>query len=221
MRYVLIAALIAAPALGRAQEDLDASNAPKAASGKRVSAALSGSVRVVDSAGKPVEADAVVYLLGPTDAEPLPPRAATIRQTDDLRFVPDLVVIAAGDAVEFPNDAKFLHNVFSRRPLFDLGTYGAGESKSRTYAERGVYDVYCNLHPAMAATIVVVPNHFFARAKDGAFRIEGVPIGDWTVYAYARRAGKPVSRKIQVPPKGASVELELTVGPPVRRLQKP
>jgi hypothetical protein len=51
----------------------------------------------------------------------------------------------------------------------------------------------------MSATVVVRENPFFAKAqKDGAFRIVGVPAGDYKVVAYHDRAGEgpPVSVKV-------------------------
>nr|MBA3504063.1 hypothetical protein [Deltaproteobacteria bacterium] len=121
-----------------------------------------------------------------------------------------------GDKVEFPNRDPFLHNVFSQSPprKFDLGSFKKDETKDREFTNPGVVEVYCNIHPEMAATILVLPNRRHTRAgADGKFVIEGVPPGTWTVFAYTRRAPKPVSVKVTVAPGAdALVDLSLVRG---------
>jgi hypothetical protein len=103
--------------------------------------------------------------------------------------------------VSFPNDDPFLHNVFSPsgvRP-FDLGQYPRGETKTKRFPGVGVVEVFCNIHPEMAATILVLPNRRYARpGADGKFRIAGVPPGRWSLYAYSRRAAVPVRAQVDV-----------------------
>src|SRR5690606_19296734 len=102
---------------------------------------------------------------------------------------------------------------FSQSPArkFDLGSFKKGESKDKSFEKPGVVDVYCNIHPEMAATILVLPNTRHTRAKpDGSYMIDGVPPGTWTVFAYARRAAKPASAKVTVGASGdATVNLAL------------
>ena len=81
-----------------------------------------------------------------------------------------------------------------------MGRNGAGKTTlmslltGQDFPTAGVVDVYCNIHPEMAATILVLPNHGFTRAKsDGTFAIDGVHPGTWKVFAYTRRALKPCS----------------------------
>jgi plastocyanin len=161
--------------------------------------------------GAPVDASGVVvYLVGFAEA---PPRqTARIRQRGRT-FIPDLLPITAGQAVTFPNQDPFVHNVFSPSPVrrFDLGQYPSGTTKSKRFPSVGVVDVFCNIHPEMAATVLVLPNRRFARAgRDGRFRIDGVPPGRWTVYAFSRRAMAPVSAPVQVA-AGAATELALAI----------
>jgi plastocyanin len=169
---------------------------------------------VTDADGKPTEADVVVYVVGfnePGEDE----IAATIMQKG-RKFVPDLVAITQGESVSFPNGDPFLHNVFSQSPArkFDLGSFKRGESKDKQFPNPGVVDVYCNIHPEMAATILVLPNkrHVYAK-RDGTYSIDGVPNGKWTVFAYARRALKPVSASVTiVEGLEAKVDLRLVRG---------
>lgn len=171
-----------------------------------------GKVNVTDPDGKYVVADVIVYVVG--FPEPGMPEevAATITQKG-RKFVPDLVAITVGQAVSFPNGDPFLHNVFSQSPprRFDLGSFKRGETKEKDFRSPGVVDVYCNIHPEMAATILVLPNKRHTRARrDGSYAIEGVPAGRWTVFAYARRATKPVSAPVVVA-EGQEVKVDLAL----------
>src|SRR4051812_14103644 len=70
-----------------------------------------------------------------------------------LAFEPRVMVVEKGTTVDFPNEDKVFHNVFSlsRGNQFDLQLYKAGTSKSVQLKRAGVVDVYCNIHPQMAA----------------------------------------------------------------------
>ena len=152
----------------------------------------------------------IVYLVG--FSEPAPGVVERIVQRK-RKFMPDLMAITAGQSVAFPNSDPHFHNVFSPSPVrpFDLGSFEAGETKSRRFPKPAVVDVYCNIHPEMSATILVLPNRRFAIAdKVGRYRIDGIPPGTWTVYAYSRRAEKPVSTLVTIKPsRTTNVDLAL------------
>src|SRR5438105_3842832 len=135
---VLIAAAFAASAL-RAE----------AAPGGRVV----GTVRVTESDGKPAaHAEVIVYVVGFPEKGDAAAEPVQIAQKD-RKFAPDLVAITVGESVSFPNRDPFLHNVFSQsaaRP-FDLGSFKRGDAKTKDFPNPGVVDVYCNIHPEMAA----------------------------------------------------------------------
>lgn len=73
------------------------------------------------------------------------------------RFTVDKLVIAVGDTVNFPNYDDIHHNVYSisDAKVFDLGSYGQGESKSVTFDTPGIVEVECAIHPTMHMTIEV------------------------------------------------------------------
>ncbi|HSD91047.1 MAG TPA: carboxypeptidase regulatory-like domain-containing protein [Kofleriaceae bacterium] len=159
-----------------------------------------GKVSVTEANGKATTADVIVYIVGFSEEAPTDRPAAQIAQKG-RRFVPDLVAVTVGQSVSFPNQDNFLHNVFSQSTArkFDLGSFKKGDAKEKSFPNPGVVDVYCNIHPEMAATILVLPNKRHTRAgADGSFAIDGVPAGTWTVFAYARRALKPASSRVTV-----------------------
>jgi len=172
---------------------------------------VTGTVKVTESDGKPGNpTEVIVYIVGFT--EPASDHVTTIEQKD-RKFVPDLVAITVNEKVSFPNNDAFLHNVFSQSGTrkFDLGSYKGGDTKVRQFSEAGVVDVYCNIHPEMAATILVLPNRRHTRVDaSGHFVLDGVPPGNWTVFAYARRATKPTSAPVTVQ-AGAVTTVELAI----------
>lgn len=169
-------------------------------------------------------ANAVVYLVGVPGDPDVPTRPARIRQKD-LRFLPELTVVVKGTTVEFPNDDRIAHNVFSAsRPArdLDLGEYKRGESRSYTFMKTGVVDLYCNIHPDMAAKVLVVDNPHFARTDaNGAFRIANVPPGTYTIVAWYP-GGSEVRSRVTIE-GGRTVEQTFQVEegePPTRHLRK-
>lgn len=103
-------------------------------------------------------------------------------------FSPSWAVVQRGATISFPNKDNIYHNVFSLSSgnSFDLGLYSGGESKSHTFNEPGEVEIYCNIHPQMAASALVVPNRLFAKVKaDGTFEIPGVPAGKRKIVAWA------------------------------------
>jgi plastocyanin len=170
-----------------------------------------GKVTVTEADGKPaVGAEVIVYITGfPEEGTKA---IATVAQRD-RKFVPDLVAITVGETVSFPNGDPFFHNVFSQSTArkFDLGSFKKDEEKKKDFPGTGVVDVYCNIHPEMAATILVLPNRRHASAgKDGRYVLDGVPVGKWKVFAYSRRATRPVFADVTVT-AGADTSIDLSL----------
>ena len=166
-----------------------------------------GVVEVTRAKGVPPGA-VLVYIVGFSEAAPSAP--VVVKQVNK-KFIPDLIVATAGGTVSFPNGDPFLHNVFSptSERVFDVGSYPQNETRTRKFPKPGVIDIFCNIHPEMSATLVVLPNtkHAITDAS-GAFEIKNVPAGTWTVFVYSRRAARPTSATVVVS-DGATTELTL------------
>jgi plastocyanin len=132
--------------------------------------------------------DAVIYV------EQVPPAAdSAIAATDTVAatlalikraFVPRVLSIAAGDTVVLPNFDPVYHDVFSLSPIknFELGRYPGGQSKRVVFDRPGLVNLYCGIHSTMAAFVLVLPHHVFARTDaSGAFALPPLPPGRYTV----------------------------------------
>lgn len=165
--------------------------------GEVASAELDGSVAgtvSITKDGKAASAGGtvVVYLRDVARTSRDEKRKAVIRQ-HDLQFSPRVTVVIKGTTIEFPNDDKVFHNVFSasRAARFDLGLYRSGGVKSVELRREGVVDVFCNIHPEMSSRVLVVPTHHFAVAdQSGKFRIDGVPPGTYPAVAWHASGGE-------------------------------
>ncbi len=207
LSIIVIAALAMIPAETRSAADLGT---------------VEGKIRVVKN-GKP-RADhrnVVIYLEGiPAAAVD---RKHAIRQRN-LQFDPRVSVVVKGTTVDFPNEDKVFHNVFStsRSARFDLGLYRSGASKAVQFKRDGVVDVFCNIHPEMWSRVLVVPTTLFAATDaSGKFRIDGVPAGTHSIVAWHPNGAK-VSGKVTIERgKAASVTFDVDEGErPKQHLRK-
>jgi plastocyanin len=98
----------------------------------------------------------------------------------NLKFIPAVVAIRVGATVEFPNNDKSWHNVYSKGGAndFDLGLYAPGKTRSKKFDKAGVSRILCNAHPAMEAFVVVKDHPFFSTTDSrGTYEIKNVPLG--------------------------------------------
>lgn len=151
--------------------------------------------------------NAVVFIAGFTEGPPADRTPKLIQE--DKSFSQRVLAITQGQAVVFPNRDPIHHNVWSKSKArsFDLGLYKYPESKTITFPDPGIVTVFCNIHPQMIATILVLPNTRYAvTPESGRYRIEGVPPGRHTVFAWVEGA-TPV-RKVLEFREGNTVEAD-------------
>jgi plastocyanin len=109
----------------------------------------------------------------------------------DKHFSPHILPVQVGTTVDFPNYDPIFHNAFSNfsGQLFDLGLYAPGTSKSIRFQREGVVRIFCNIHAAMSAVIVVVNSPYFAvSGEDGAYTIPNVPEGPALLRVFHERS---------------------------------
>lgn len=143
------------------------------------------------------ERDVVVWLDAPSAG--LRVQTVVLDQRN-MTFEPRVVVASVGSTVEFPNNDRVLHNVFSFHDgeRFDLGLYPVGDVRRLVVNAPGISRVFCNIHPNMAAYIVTVDSPYYAVSdQEGGFVIRDVPPGLYTYHAW--RAGEaPTSGEVRI-----------------------
>jgi len=148
----------------------------------------------------------VVVYIEKMQGEFKPPKEHAVMDQKNMVFLPHVLPVVAGTTVDFLNNDPVLHNVFSPDECadkFNLGTWAAGEVRGYTYKKAGCESVVlCNVHPEMEGWVMVLQNPYFAKTgKDGAFTIENVPAGTYTLKVWHQKAKGP-DKKVTVSKTG-------------------
>jgi plastocyanin len=128
-------------------------------------------------------------------------------------FHPYVLAIMAGTTVDFPNNDRTYHNVFSysKPRRFDLGRYPQGESKSVRFDTPGIVRVFCDIHAHMSAYILVFAHPYFAATDaDGRYQIAGVPPGTYTLSVWTDGEARE-TRQVIVPEGVDGVAVDFVV----------
>ncbi len=110
--------------------------------------------------------------------------AKSVMDQRDMKFLPRVLPLLVATTVDFPNNDKVWHNVFSASEAkkFDLGLYAPGKSRNVTFDKPSVVRILCNVHPDMEAFIVVKAHSYFAAAdKRGLYQLKNVPLGKFQI----------------------------------------
>lgn len=148
---------------------------------------LSVTVQQVD--GRPF-ADAVVIAEPATPApRPRAPLKASMDQRD-LMFVPDILVIRTGTAVDFPNSDQVRHQVysFSAAKTFQLSLYAGSTHPAVVFDKPGLVSLGCNIHDSMIGYIYVTDSPWFGRTdRQGIIVLRDLPAGEYTLQLWHSR----------------------------------
>jgi plastocyanin len=155
----------------------------------------------------------VVVWLEPLDVVAALPRAKHAEMVQKNKtFIPHVLPITVGSTVDFPNNDPIFHNAFSNYngQVFDIGLYPPGTSRSITFQREGVVRVFCNIHPAMSAVIVVLKSPYIAvSAKNGNLQLTGVPPGSYRMHVFHERSTEQtlsaLNRIVEVTSEGAQL----------------
>ena len=124
----------------------------------------------------------------------------------EMKFIPRVMAVAAGDSVVFANLDSLYHNVFSISTArhFDLGRMPPGKIGGVRFERAGVINLHCELHPEMMGYVVVLPTRVYTRPDSlGSFTLPNLPRGHYVLHAWHPRVGDR-ARAFDVPRHGAT-----------------
>jgi plastocyanin len=149
---------------------------------------------------------AVVWLKRMDGAMPrTSPPINQIMTQREKTFLPHVLAVPVGTTVQFRNDDRIYHNVFSiAKPNdFDAGIRATGVTYTRTFTHVGAVQLLCNIHSTMNGYVFVVDSPFYAKAQaSGAFQIRGVPPGQYELAAWHEAASTITRKRVAVGPDG-------------------
>lgn len=146
-----------------------------------------------------VPAYAIVTLLPAGGAPPMPAEPALMDQISK-QFIPDVLIARVGQPVAFHNGDDMPHNVSvirrgSGTEVFNTSTE-RGQAYMHTFDRVGQFDVRCDIHEGMEATIIVAlgPVTTIA-AKDGRYSFPNVAFGAYKLSVTF--AGQTIERTLE------------------------
>ena len=129
-----------------------------------------------------VPRNAIVSLL-PAEGAAMPAGPAVMDQYSKS-FVPNVLYVRVGQPVEFRNSEDMPHNVTvirrgSGTEVFNVGTEPQ-QKYVHTFDRVSQYDVTCDIHPGMQATLIATNSPLATIASDdGRFTLSNVKVGSY------------------------------------------
>ena len=119
-------------------------------------------------------------------ADTIPLNDAKILQKD-AKFIPRVVPVTVGTAVQFINKDNFFHNVFSISPgsEFNIGRRPTNVVRSQVINHVGEIKLFCDIHAQMNAFILCLDTPYFTRVEpNGRYLLSDLPDGDYEIRVY-------------------------------------
>jgi plastocyanin len=156
-----------------------------------------------------VPRNAIVTLLPAAGSPPMPDQPAVMDQISK-QFIPNVLIVRPGQPVEFRNGEDMPHNVTVTRresgtEVLNVGTE-PGDKHVHSFDRSGQFDVMCDMHPGMSATLIVSPGPVTTIAgDDGRFVFTNVTFGSYRLSLNFE--GQTIERPLEV--TGAHTQFQL------------
>jgi plastocyanin len=171
-------------------------------------------VEVRDPAGHAV-ASTVVTLVAVGAARLSPQNSGTARPTAVMdqqhrSFMPQVLAVASGTEVNFPNSDSVSHQVYSFSPAkrFQLALYKGQAHRPVIFDQAGIVVLGCNIHDDMVGYIFVTDAaRFGTTAADGGVLLKSLPEGDYRVSIWSPYIADPPAslvRDVHAPAAGVT-----------------
>ena len=170
---------------------------------QRTFASVALSVTVTSAAGTPLEG-AVVVAEPAAGAPRPPPGQKAVMDQRNLMFVPEVLVVQTGTAVDFPNSDQVRHQVysFSGAKTFQLALYAGRAHAPVVFEHAGLVTLGCNIHDSMLGYIYVTDSPWYGlTGAAGALRLHDLAPGEYTVriwHALLDETGPQLSAQVRL-----------------------
>jgi plastocyanin len=143
-------------------------------------------------------ANVFVYIkAGAPDSTAPATTAPIVLDQKGCRYIPHILALQQGAAVEFRNSDPTMHNIHTMptqvgNETVDISQTPMGPPQTEKFrSAETMLPVRCNNHPWMQAFLNIAPNPYFAvSATDGTFTISGLPPGAYTLAAVHEKLGE-------------------------------
>jgi len=144
-----------------------------------------------------------------------PPKEPVVIDQVACMYTPRVVGAIAGQTIQVRNSDGTMHNVHGYKgdaTIFNLGQPKSAPPIEKRFDESGeVIGLRCDVHPWMRAYIAVVSHRYFAvSGKGGAFTIENVPPGSYTLKVWHPELGEKTAKVRVRPGKTAKAKVTYT-----------
>ena len=146
------------------------------------------------------------------DVYPAPSEPAVLDQNGCM-YEPHVLPVMVGQKIMIKNSDPFMHNVHGfpqTRSQFNFAQPNVDPGKEiEPFRLPETALVKCDVHPWMRSYMVAIPHPFFSKTKnDGAYAIQNLPAGEYTVKAWHEKFGE-IEQQVTVE-DGKKVELNLS-----------
>jgi hypothetical protein len=132
-----------------------------------------------------------------------PPATPVVLDQSGCMYNPMVIGLQTGQTLVVQNSDDTMHNVnckAKKNTPFNIGQPKKGAKDEKKFDKAEVLISFkCDVHPWMSAYVGVVDSPFFAvTGEDGAYKLSGLPDGEYTVVAVHPKAGESKPVKIKV-----------------------
>ena len=162
-------------------------------------------------------ADVFVYLKSGVIGKPAVPATPTVIDQKGCEYTPYVAGAMVGQKVLVKTSDPVLHNVHPT-PVLPNREYNRAHLPGSPPLEFSwdnqeiLLRFKCDVHPWMFAYVGIVDHPYFAvSGADGSFKIADVPPGKYTVEAFHRKSGKPLTQEVTAGADGAKADFTIEV----------